>query len=71
MMSIEIPAAASNPKDRRDKKLGLSIQPTFGATLIDPKGNKVEGLFPPTSPGHMSKREYLEIANTRQSITSD
>jgi hypothetical protein len=49
-------------KDKKDKKLGLNILPTFGATLVDPKGNKVEGPIP-TSPGHMSKREYIEIAN--------
>lgn len=57
------------PKNDNKKKLGLQILPTVGATLIDPKGTRVEGLLPPNSPGHMSKREYQEIAGNRQSIT--
>lgn len=49
----------AQPKNEKQKKqVGLSIIPTIGATLIDSKGARVEGLLPPNSPGHMSKREY-------------
>lgn len=60
---------AGVPKNEKKKVPGLSIVPTVGAALIDAKGTRVEGLLPPNSPGHMSKREYLEIAGNRQSIT--
>ena len=59
------------PKSDKLKKGGLQIVPTVGAALIDAKGARVEGLLPPNSPGHMSKREYQEIAGNRQSITQD